>query len=48
MNMIFGVMLFLWVAGWTVAAILALAKSPPVTDECHCRTEFRTGIRITN
>jgi hypothetical protein len=48
MNKVAMIAMFLWVAGWTIAAIRALLKTSPVTDDNRCRTEFRTGLRFTN
>jgi hypothetical protein len=48
MNTLFGVILFLWVVGWSIAAIRAVLKTPPATDHCRNRTEYRTGLRLTN
>jgi len=44
MNNLAPIMLFLWVAGWTIVSIRAYVKTRSVTGPCSCRTEFRTGI----
>jgi hypothetical protein len=44
MNKLAALMVFLWVSGWTIAAIRACLKAKSETCPCTCRTEFRTGF----
>ena len=48
MNKLAAFIVFLWATGWTIAAIRAGLKTKSVTGPGHCRTEFRTGLRLTN
>ena len=48
MNNLAAFMVFLWVTGWTIAAIRAGLETKSVTGPGSCRTEFRTGLRMTN
>jgi hypothetical protein len=44
MNKVGMTLMFIWVAGWTIAAVRGLLKAPVSTDTKCCRTEFRTGL----